>query len=150
MTTPNYPPLDEGTLKIIRMNLADDAKYLSNEACPYHKDTVKMLVPPIPTEKTAVVNDVDRQMEILLKMRQQLDEQGRRLDADELADSAANAYFRQRLSVEKEIIELEKELHNIENVDAFFATVLTIMEDVLETDQRDEVMTKLRAIKERN
>lgn len=149
MTTPNYPPLDEGTLKIISMKLADNPNYLTDPACPYHRDTVAMFIPPISTDNDTVVNGIDRQKAILLKMREQLDEQGRRLDADELETSAGNAYFRQRLPVEREILELEERLHKIENVDAFYATVLTIMEDVLDTDQRDEVMTKLRAIKDR-
>lgn len=149
MNTPNYPPLDEGTLKIIAMHLADNPNYLTDPACPYHKDTVALFVAPISTETTPLVNGIERQKAILLKMREQLDEQGRRLDDNELETSAGNAYFRQRLPVEREILELEERLHNIENVDAFYATVLTIMEDVLETDQRDEVMTKLRNIKER-
>jgi len=149
MSTPNYPPLDEGTLKIIAMHLKDDPDYLSKPECPYHAKTVAMFVAPISTETEANVNDIDRQKKILKKMREQLDEQGRRLDEDSLETSAANAYFRQRLTVEKEIVELEKQVHYIENVDAFYATVLTIMEDVLDTDQKDAVMTRLRAIKEK-
>ena len=147
MEKPHYPPLDEGTLKIIAMRLMDNPTYLTDDACPYHKDTVAMFVKTTSTENSTEVNEVDRQKKILFRMRKQLDEQAQRLDDETLETSAMNAYFRQRLNLEKEITALEKELHHIENVDAFFATVLTIMEDVLETDQRDEVMTKLRAIK---
>jgi len=149
MTTPTYPPLDEGTLRLIAMYMADDPDYLRNPACPYNRKTIEMFVPPISTDTDDNVNDIDRQKKILKKLRQQLDEQSDKFDSGELQSSEVNAFFRQRLSVEREIIELEKQIHHIDNVDAFYATVLTIMEDVLTTDQRDEVMNKLRTIKER-
>ncbi len=149
MTTPNYPPLDEGTLKIIAMKLADDPNYLTNTNCPYHKDTVSMFIKPTTTHIPEEVNGLERQKAILNKMREQLDEQSDRQDSGMLETSASNAYFGQRIKNEKEILELEKQIHFIENVDAFYATVLTIMEDVLDTDQKDEVMSRLRAIKEK-
>jgi len=149
MTTPTYPPLDEGTLRLIAMYMEQDSDYLKNPACPYNRKTIEMFVAPTSTETSSNVNDIERQKKILKKLREQLDEQGRRLDEDSLETSAANAYFRQRLTVEKEILELEKQIHFIENVDGFYATVLQIMEDVLNADQRDEVMTRLRAMKEK-
>lgn len=149
MKTPIYPPLDEATLKVIAMNLSENPKYLSDPTCPYTPGTIALLSTAISTDNPSEVNGLERQRKILNKMRKQLDEQSKKVDTGDLEASVLNAYFRQRMNVEKEILELEERIHYIENVDAFYATVLRIMEEVLDTDQKDSIMNQLRAIKEK-
>ena len=145
-TTPIFPPLDEASIKIIKRNLDADPEYLNHPSCPYSETAKGLFAAPISTDSEGIVNNLDKQIQILNKLDDQLSEQSRRFDAGELPSSEVNAFFKQRITISREIIELQKELSHVENVDALFAKVLEIMEDSLDADQKSQIMQELKAV----
>lgn len=143
---PDYPALDEGNIRIVLKHLADNPEYLSDPSCPYTEDTKSLFLTPTSTETSKIVNNIDRQIATLDKLNAQLEKQSQRFDNGELEPSEANAYFRQRINVAREILELQEKLAHVQNVTSFYAQVMEIMEDVMDVDQRAEAIAKLQAV----
>lgn len=144
-----YPALDEGNIKIVLKHIADDSKYLSDPECPYTEDTKSLFLKRSSTETTKIVNNIQRQVDVLDKLNDQLERQSERFDNGELEPSEANAYFRQRINVAREILELQEKLAHVQNVQAFYAQVMEVMEDNMDVDQRATAIASLQAIIEK-
>lgn len=139
----SYPQLDEANIRIVHKHLEDNPQYLDNPECPYTESTKNVFRPTMAKTET-IVNNIDRQIKVLDKLNAQLEKQSDRFDKGVLEPSEANAYFRQRISIAQEILGLQERLAHVQNVSIFFASVMEIMEDILDVDQRAEVMDKLR------
>lgn len=144
-----YPTLDEGSIKMILRFLSDDPSYLKHPNCPYTDDTKALFTGPSSTDSEGIVNNIDRQIGVLDTLNKQLEKQSDRFDNGELEPSEANAYFRQRISVAREILELQERLSYVRNVDSFFGKVLEIMEDNMDADQRASVIKELEQVMEK-
>jgi len=148
-TQPFYPSLDEGSIRIINNMLSENPDYLVNPECPYNSETKSLFQVSTSTEVTGIVNNIQRQIDVLDKLNEQLEKQSQRFDNGELEPSEANAYFRQRINVAREILELQEKLAHVKNVEAFYAKVLEIMEDALEVESREKFINELKAIIEK-
>lgn len=144
-----YPVIDEGSLKMVLRYIADDPKYLSDPECPYTEETKSLFLKRTSTETTKIVNNIQRQIDVLDKLNAQLERQSERFDNGELEPSEANAYFRQRINVAREILELQEKLAHVQNVEAFYAQVMEVMEDNMDVDQRGKAIADLQAIIEK-
>lgn len=144
----NYPPIDEGSIKLVLLHLAEDPDYLSKPECPYNEDTRTLFLPSdtTSTENEGIVNNLDRQIKVLDKLNNQLEVQSLRFDNKELEPSEANAYFRQRLTIARDIVELQERLAGIQNFTAFCAKMLEVMEDHMDADGRAAVMQELEDV----
>ena len=146
MSQPDYPVLDEGGIRIVLKRLADDANYLNNPECPYTDETKSLFLGSSSTETEGIVNNIERQIAVLDKLNAQLEKQSNRFDNGELEPSEANAYFRQRINIAREILELQEKLAHVQNVESFYAKVMEIMEDVLDVDQRADAIKQLQDV----
>lgn len=141
-----YPPIDAGSVKMVKNHLADNPQYLSDPECPYNEDIKALFLPQGSTETEGIVNNIDKQVAVLDKLNAQLEKQSQRFDAGELEPSEANAYFRQRINVADNIVTLQERLSAIHNFTAFKAKMLEIMEDNMDADGRAAVMKELDEI----
>jgi len=147
--THTYPALDEGNIKIVLKHLSDNPQYLNDANCPYTEDTKSLFLKPTSTDTGKIVNNIQRQIDVLDKLNAQLERQSERFDNGELEPSEANAYFRQRINVAREILELQEKLAHVQNVQAFYAQVMEVMEDNMDVDQRGAAIGQLQAIIEK-
>ena len=146
MSQTTYPALDEGSIHIILKHLQDDPNYLENPDCPYTTGTKALFVRTRSTDSEKIVNNIERQIAVLDKLNSQMELQSDRFDDGVLEPSVANAYFRQRTNIAREILELQERLSHVGNVDAFYAKVLEIMEDNMDVDQRAKTIEQLKAV----
>lgn len=145
MNFSDYPLIDEAALKIVIKKLEQDPNYLQSEVCPY-SDTTKNIFNN--TKKETIVNNIDDVKNTLAKLNEQLKAQSDRFDANDLAPAESNAYLKTRLAMARELIELEEKLANLQQVNTFYAVVMTIMEEELDeyTDVRTKIMERLKSV----
>lgn len=149
MSETHYPALDEGNIKIVLRHLSDNPKYLNDANCPYTEATKSLFLKPTSNDAGKIVNNIQRQIDVLDKLNTQLERQSERFDNGELEPSEANAYFRQRINVAREILELQEKLAHVQNVEAFYAQVMEVMEDNMDVDQRGAAIATLQTIIEK-
>lgn len=140
---PEYPLLDEAAIKIVAQKVKDNPNFLSDATCPY-SDSTKLVFHN--KEKERLVNEVDEVSATLNELKEQLKKQGKKQDAGTLDASESNSYFRARMAITEKILELQERILKIGEVQSFYGTVMSIMEEVLEPDQRTEFMEKLNVI----
>lgn len=143
MKRQDYPTLDEASIKIVASRVKENPDYLNHSACPYADSTINVFQG---TRKQAIVNDIDEVKQTLRELRDQLKLQSDRFDSGDLEPSEANAYLKTRFSLTEKILEMEEKVRNIDKVEEFYATVMSIMEDELEAHQSSAVMAKLQKI----
>jgi len=66
--THTYPALDEGNIKIVLKHLSDNPQYLNDANCPYTEDTKSLFLKPTSTDTGKIVNNIQRQIDVLDKL----------------------------------------------------------------------------------
>lgn len=149
-----YPELPEGIvfpLEILLQKIKEDPDYL--EFAPYDAEEKAILdIILAPHMRRDLLEDDDLEFEenkwelleqeskSLFKM---LKEHGGSLGkGDSTADRMA--YFRTATQLLEKIVAIQERCANLRQINHFHTTVLTVMEDTLTTDQRTQVLQRLK------
>lgn len=144
-----YPPLNEPALRQVIQLYEQYPDYFSAPECPYSpviKDFLKL---------HSAASDFDTHKNVSVK----LNEQGLEDEIDALytslktygetakaSDNAAdkNTFFRLSVGLLEKIIEVKKNLSYIQSVNVFIEEVLVAMQEILDPDQRNEFLDRIR------
>lgn len=158
-----FPPLPDDldwSLNLIRTHLKENPDYLLDPDCPYPEalrtvleDLMGENEPPagaggvaggwddgeMVPEGEAKWDWLERESASLLR---ELTEAKNGLDVRDNAEKMA--YFRVATALLEKIVAIQERVLNLKHIGRFHQTVLGVMEDVLEPDQRTTVMERLR------
>lgn len=153
--TPHYPQFAERNIPLILQLSGTNPDYFTHPECPY-LETTKMLFDKkvskvlhntpdlgVVEEELTDKNTIE-ELSSLYKLLQEYKQEA--MMSDKSADK--NTFFRVSLSLLEKVIVLKEKMSNLNQVNAFVATVITVMEEVLTSDQRGLVMEKLKEFKE--
>ena len=149
----HYPPIDEKTLRLLLLKYEQDPEYFSRPECPYAQDikdifTGQTAVQYFDThmESVTLESDDDIQKEIndvYSKLKNYWDEVK---ISDKSADT--NTFFRVSTSLLEKLVDLRERMSKIKQVNSFISEVMQIMDEVLSSDQRNEVTERLKRFNE--
>lgn len=144
-----YPPLNEGDItKIIKLYEVHP-NYFERPECPY-SDEVKAAF-----KKTGKVHDFDTHdmddvpaSDSLLTQINQLSKElkvyGQSIsNSEDTSPSDRNTYFRLSVTLLEKLVDIKEKVGKIVEYELFTNEVLDIMDKILSTDQRSEVMARL-------
>lgn len=146
-----FPPLPENAvfaLDLILKRLAEDPEFLDDEDCPYtseEKDFLSKFVAEISEVEEAEAelgNKWDRLERESNSLFKNLTETGATLQIKDHTEKMA--YFRTATSLLDKIVSIQERTANLRQIHKFHETVLNIMEDTLDAEQRTAVMERLQ------
>ena len=143
MTQHYFPPLTEDALwglTVLLEQLEADPGLLDDENCPYPSDFREKLRKNRRISATEI-EEIDLETEaheLFLELRESKDH----LTIDDNAERMS--YFRVATSLLEKLIGLRERANHIKKVSAFYATVLSVMEEVLEPSQVTQVRDRLK------
>ena len=144
-----YPALNEPALRQVIQLYETHPDYFDSPDCPYGqfiKDFFKA---------NSAASDFDSHSDVAVKF----DEKGLQNEIEALyadlkkygrdaqtSDNAAdkNTFFRLSVGLLEKIIEVKKNLHYIQSINQFIEEVLSSMQEILNPDQRNEFMDRIR------
>lgn len=145
----HYPPLDEKQISLIQQLFAVDPDYFKDPSCPYSQEVIKLFEGDNPVkdfdEHTISVDEmsdddiVTEISELHSKLKTYWDDVK---SSDKSTDK--NTFFRVSVTLMERIVDLREQMSNIKNVNLFTSEILSIMEQVLTADQRNEVIDRLK------
>lgn len=156
-----FPPIDAKSvwgIGIVLRSLEEDPTFLDDEDCPYELATREFLLTlsdkPAETAPARPEDEPDydpfegrSKWEVLeqesKKLFGQLMLEGNNLDTGDKAERMS--YFRTATSLLDKIVAIEERANNLKQISSFYSTVLAVMEEVLEAEQRTKVLDRLRA-----
>lgn len=147
-----YPELKERDFVIIAKLMESNKDYLTRKECPYgsktkdilqgvskHQDYDKggiELNTEVP-EATAIIAQIN-------SLASELQDYGRIIrTSDDATPSDRNTYFRLSVTLMEKLLDLKEKAAKISEYELFVATVLDLMDKVLDTNQRNVVMDRL-------
>jgi len=141
----HYPVLDEKPLRQISQLYEYNPNLFNRPDCPYSDFIKQLFCGELKTndfdshaadmsddELTANINDLHKRLTDYWEDVK---------DSDKSADK--NTYFRLSVTLMEKLVSLKEKMQNLRSVDQFMASVMGIMDDILNADQRTEVMTRL-------
>lgn len=159
-----YPKINESDLRVIKKMVASVPGYLENAACPYSQEIKDLFKPADAVLKSKNTNlapetlaeiEVDLEtlsdeglMEEINALYNQLKASGRSIGKmdDSTEASAKNTYFRLMMNLMKEVVSLRERLQNKINISKFTEGVLTAMEEILDADQRNIFIERMKKL----
>ena len=145
-----YPPLPEKEMRLIQTLSASNPEYFNHPDCPYAQDTkdlfmgetqVKYFDKP-ETSATRIASDDQIAEEINDVYSKLKDYWSEVKSSDKSADK--NTFFRVSTSLLDKLVELRERMSKIKKVNSFIGETLSILDEILTPDQRNEVMDRLK------
>lgn len=166
MAMPNfYPKLDENALKQAKKLAASIPGYLEDSNCPYGPEVKDILLPkpilpaaPAPRDEVEVeIEEVDFDsmdssmlMDEINELYAQLKASGANIGSasDKSEGSERNVYFRLMTSLLEKVVDMKTRLMDHAHIAAFKDTVMGAMEDILDPDQRNQFIERIKKLEE--
>lgn len=141
-----FPEISEDELwkfQIIKRQLEADPAYFDDPDCPYGGQLRRFFtgIQQQPNEESGEVDETTLEDEAN-RLYRELKEYGNKLDPEDTSEH--NTYFRLSVSLLEKIISLKERAAGVKKVNEFTRTVLNIMEDELNPDQRTAITQRLR------
>lgn len=150
-----YPKLDEGQLRTIKKLMSIHPDYLDDPACPYSDETKQILGSNQPVTKQietelAEIDFESMDGESLLteinRVYNELKASGVNITGAESAEK--NTYFRLSVSLLREVVVIREKVTNMINTSKFTEIVLQAMEEILDTEQRNLFLERIKRARE--
>ena len=155
MSSRYFPQLvDAKTIKIIAGLYSTDPDYFTDKACPYDSEIKEIFIKPAPVEvagkTTNPYDDIplteltdDSLIDEINALHHKLKGYWAQVESsDKSADK--NTFFRVNTSLLERIVALREKMTNTLKINTFIAEVLSIMDEVLDADQRNLVVERLK------
>jgi len=148
----HYPQLDEKSIRLVTQLYEVDPKYFDNPACPYSADIKELFKGESQTQyfdthtTVSLASDEDISNEINDVYQKLKDYWEEVKSSDKSADK--NTFFRVSTSLLEKLVDLRERMSKIKQVNAFITEVMSIMDEILNSDQRNEVTERLKRFNE--
>lgn len=143
-----YPTLNEPAIKQVLQIYENNPSYFDDPACPYSdpiKDFFKTnsQASDFDTHTEKVKFDEDGLNSEIETLYSELKKYGTSaITSENSADK--NTFFRLSVGLLEKIVEVKSKLNYVTNVNAFIEEVLSSMQEILNADQRNEFMDRIR------
>ena len=137
-----YPPITEDMIwpiQVVLQQLHEDPEFLQREDCPYPEAVKSVFGQLLEAQQSDGGVDLEGEAQRLYK---ELKDFGEKLDPDDTSQS--NTYFRVSVSLMEKLIAIQERAAEVKRINQFKKAVLDVMENVLDKDQRAEVMNRLK------
>lgn len=148
----HYPQLDEKSIRLVTQLYEVDPKYFDSPECPYSPDIKELFKGENQTKyfdthttvSLATDEDISNEInDVYTKLKDYWDEVK---SSDKSADK--NTFFRVSTSLLEKLVDLRERMSKIKQVNAFITEVMLIMDEILNSDQRNEVTERLKRFSE--
>lgn len=151
-----YPRLDEGALRTIIKLSKTDPEYFTDRQCPYSSEIKELFGANTSTatgKATVSFEEIDFESmdgESLLveinRVYNELKAAGVNISSAESTEK--NTYFRLSVSMLREVVQIKEKVTNMVNISKFTEIVLQAMEEILDTEQRNMFLERLKRARE--
>lgn len=147
----HYPELNNNNIKLVKQLFEEDKTFFDDPDCPY-SDEVKSIF-----RLSDIENDFDKNFDVdimdseehIMKeinaLYNHLQKFGANMRDSDTA-SEKNTYFKLSTTLLEKIISMKERVTNISKVNEFTETVLQILEEEVNVDDRTKVIERLRNV----
>jgi hypothetical protein len=149
-----YPEINENNLKLIKQLFEEDKTFFDDDTCPY-SDTTIALFKNSPTDISDFENedalDIDNigSTEYIIKeinaLYTHLQQFGKTMRDSDTA-SEKNTYFKLSAALLERLISMKERMSNVAKVTEFTETVLQILDEEVNVDERTKIIERLRNV----
>lgn len=149
MSLPHYPAIaDKETIKVIAGLYALDAEYFTNPACPYDQAIKEIFMGSgkhLDFDSHSNVNVILTDEDVITEINDLHQKLKGYWDEVEKSEKSAdkNTFFRVNVSLLERIVDLRERMTNTLKINAFIAEVLSIMDEIMTADQKNEIMARM-------
>lgn len=142
-----YPPLNENSFKTIVQLAEANSDYFTNPKCPYSETIKKVFTKTSTAGQVSNINLEDINEDMLITEINNLYNDLRAYGATVNASGNAtdkNTYFRVSTSLLEKLVQIREKTIDIKQYAAFQQEILNIMDQVMNADQKQEIMLRLK------
>lgn len=144
-TAQHFPVLDEKPLRLIAQLYEHNKDFFDSPDCPYSEFVKELFQGELKAndfESHAVEMSDDDLTKNINDLHKRLEDYWHDVkDSDKSADK--NTFFRLSVTLQEKLVTLKERMQAMRSVSEFMSVTIGILDEVLNADQRTEVMTRL-------
>ena len=148
-----YPPVNESNILLIKTLYTEDKSFFDSVDCPYSEEFKDLFRTKKVDVKESDFDDFDLNgdfgedyiLDQINSLYKYLQEFGREMRTSDTA-SEKNTYFKLSANLLEKLISMRERVVNLQKMNEFTETVLQILEDEVNVDERSRIIERLKNV----